>query len=322
MARRGRFRAYAEGTSISASMRVDAVRNAETYAVPMVVIQVESPGMDTTVMMRTPDSSSATVIVSDRRSLHPRAAASGADAVASASDRSIVIVAPTSAATAEPVSDPAAWALLSTGTAASDPVVTVPAPGPDRALIAAARAGDLDAFNEIVDRYQRAVYNVALRIMREPSAAEDAAQDAMIKAWTAIGSFNGEILLPWLLRIVTNRCYDVIRARNRRPADSLDQEALNESSSWSTQIAQTEAPADFVDRAELSGRLRAALDALTPDQRAVVVLSDVHGHSYEEIAATLGVAVGTVKSRLCRGRSRLRELLRDEVRPREHGAAR
>ena len=206
------------------------------------------------------------------------------------------------------------WTLITRGDAPGDPVVTMPAPDSDLALIVAARSGDVDAFNQIVGRYQRAVYNVALRIMRDPSAAEDAAQDALIKAWTAIGSFNGEVILPWLIRIVTNRCYDVIRARNRRPADSLDQEELCETSAWRTQIAASETPTDFVDRSELSGRLTSALDTLSADQRAVVVLSDVHGYGYDEIAATLGVAVGTVKSRLCRARSRLRELLRDELR--------
>ena len=284
--------------------------------------------METTVMMRTPDRSSSTLIVSDRGTRGRVRATPGVVAGPTAAGRSLVIAAPASqpisspATPATPAADPEAWTLLSKGPAVNDPVVTVTAPGSDLELIAAARTGDLDAFNEIVRRYERAVFNVALRIMRDPSAAEDATQDALIKAWTAIGSFNGTVILPWLIRIVTNRCYDVIRARHRRPADSLDQEELNETSSWSTQIAQTEAPDDFVDRLELSSRLQAALDLLTPDQRAVVVLSDIHGYAYEEIAATLGVAVGTVKSRLCRGRGRLRELLRDEVQPRDHREAR
>ncbi len=199
-----------------------------------------------------------------------------------------------------------------------DPVLTVPAANSDRVLIAATRSDDVEAFDQIVARYERAVYNVALRIMRDPSSA----QDALMKAWTAIGSFNGEILLPWPIRIVTNRCDDIIRTRNRRSADSLDQEELGETSSWRTQVATTETPDGFVDRSELSGRLQAALDALSPDQRAVVVLTDVQGYAYDEIATTLGVAVGTVKSRLCRGRSRLRELLRDELRAGDRIAAR
>ncbi len=203
-----------------------------------------------------------------------------------------------------------------------DPVLTVPAANSDRVLIAATRSGDVEAFDQIVARYERAVYNVALRIMRDPSSAQDATQDALMKAWTTIGSFNGEILLPWPIRIVTNRCDDIIRTRNRRSADSLDQEELGETSSWRTQVATTETPDDFVDRSELSGRLQAALDALSPDHRAVVVLSDVQGYAYDEIATTLGVAVGTVKFRLCRGRSRLRELLRDELRAGDRIAAR
>ncbi len=216
------------------------------------------------------------------------------------------------------------WTVLTTGPLATDPAPARTAPAPaaptapadatDRALIAASRAGDLDAFNTIVTRYERAVYNVALRIMRDPAAAEDATQDGLIKALTAIGTLNGEVLLPWLIRIVTNRCYDLIRSRNRRPADSLDQEELHESASWSAPVAPTESPAAVAERSEGSGRLRAALDQLNADQRTVVILSDIHGYAYEEIAETLGVAVGTVKSRLCRGRARLRTLLADEVR--------
>ncbi|HEV2529158.1 MAG TPA: sigma-70 family RNA polymerase sigma factor [Thermomicrobiales bacterium] len=240
--------------------------------------------------------------------------------------RTQTIVIPAPGATERSATERAAdWTILTTGPVGVDTPAsrTTPAAGQhpttgettDRALIAASRAGDLDAFNTIVTRYERAVYNTALRIMRDPAAAEDATQDALIKAWTAIGTFNGEVLLPWLIRIVTNRCYDLIRSRNRRPADSLDQEELHESSSWSAPVAPTESPAAFAERSEGSGRIRAALDQLNADQRTVVILSDVHGYAYEEIAETLGVAVGTVKSRLCRGRARLRELLCDEVRP-------
>ncbi|CAA9558693.1 MAG: hypothetical protein AVDCRST_MAG33-1487 [uncultured Thermomicrobiales bacterium] len=243
-----------------------------------------------------------------------------ATTMTSAGTRMIVVPAPRTPAApvrADMAATRDGWTVLSRGTAINDPVVALPDPDSDQALIAAARAGDLDAFNAIITRHERAVFNVALRILREPAAAEDAAQDALLKAWTAIGTFNGEVILPWLIRIVTNRCYDIIRARNRRPADSLDQEDLCETSSWSTQVSPSESPSDFVDRSELSSRLQSALDALSPDHRAVVILSDVHGYGYDEIAASLGVAVGTVKSRLCRGRSRLRQLLRDELRPLE-----
>ena len=184
-----------------------------------------------------------------------------------------------------------------------------PEPATDAALVALARTGDRDAFDQIVTRHERALYGVALRIMRQQAAAEDATQDALLKAWTAIGSFSGENVLPWLVRIVTNRCFDVIRSRNRRWVGSLDRDELCETTSWRTHVPRCEGPADFVDRSELAGRLHAALDALNADQRAVVVLADVHGHSYDEIATLLGLAVGTVKSRLSRGRSHLRVTL-------------
>ena len=193
----------------------------------------------------------------------------------------------------------------------------------DLALIVAARAGDLDAFNQIVRRHERAVFTVAYRILRDRMAAEAVTQEAMIKAWKAIGSFRGEVVLPWLSRIVTNRCYDLIRSRQYRGVESLDRVELGGtdgwasscSSCWSSQVIAPEQPVAFVDRAELSGRLQTALGTLNRDQWSVVVLSDIHGYPYEEIAMMLGLAVGTVSSRLARGRARLRELLRDDLWP-------
>lgn len=184
-----------------------------------------------------------------------------------------------------------------------------PEPATDAALAALARAGDRDAFDQIVTRYERTLYGVAIRIVRQQAIAEDATQDALFKAWLAIGSFSGDHVLPWLVRILTNRCFDVLRSRNRRWIGSLDRDELCETTTWRTHVARCEAPADFADRSELAGRLHAALDALNPDQRAVVVLADIHNYTYDEIAALLGLAIGTVKSRLSRGRCHLRTSL-------------
>jgi RNA polymerase sigma-70 factor (ECF subfamily) len=187
----------------------------------------------------------------------------------------------------------------------------------DERLIRAAQRGDLTSFNALVVRHERTVYNLCLRMLRDVASAEDATQETFLKAWTAIGTFRGGLVRPWLLRIATNRCYDILRARGRRPADSLDAEPFESEPAWTSHSAGSEHPEVFAARAELSAHLERALAMLPEDQRLVVILSDVHGHPYDEISEITGVAVGTVKSRLSRARSRLRDALRDDQDSRE-----
>lgn len=179
----------------------------------------------------------------------------------------------------------------------------------DQRLVSMAQNGDLDAFNQIVERHQRAVYATCLRMLRDPQLAEDATQDAFVRAWSAIASFRGGIVRPWLLRIATNRTYDILRSRARRPAQSLDAQPYEIEPDWSTQVPASEHPEEFSTRGELSDLLQAALSSLPEDQRLAIVLSDVQGYGYDEIAEVMDIAVGTVKSRISRGRSRLREYL-------------
>jgi RNA polymerase sigma-70 factor (ECF subfamily) len=186
----------------------------------------------------------------------------------------------------------------------------------DERLIRAAQAGNLDAFNDLVTRHERAVYSVCLRLLRDQAAAEDAAQDTFIRAWGAIDTFRGGVVRPWLLRIATNRAYDVIRSRNRRPTRSLDAELFESEPEWTTQ-AHSEGPESYAGRTELARYLDQALAQLPEDQRTAIVLSDVQGYGYEDIANITGVAVGTVKSRISRGRSALRTLLKQDEANRE-----
>lgn len=188
----------------------------------------------------------------------------------------------------------------------------------DERLIRNAQAGDLASFNTLVTRHERAVYNVCLRMLRDGSLAEDAAQDTFIKAWTAIDSFRGGLVRPWLLRIATNRCYDILRASGRRPAASLDAELFEAEPQWSSQTAIAEDPEHHATRRELSVLLERALGGLPDDQRLAIILSDIQGHSYDEIAVISNVAVGTVKSRISRARSKLREVLLADPVAREH----
>lgn len=190
-------------------------------------------------------------------------------------------------------------------------------PASDDALIVAAQSGDLSAFNEIVSRHERAVFAVCLRLLRDRATAEDATQDTFIRAWGAVHTFHGGTLRPWLLRIATNRAYDLLRARARRPAGSLDAEPFETEPEWTSQAVQGESPESHVVRSELSALLERALDGLPHDQRLAIILSDVQGYGYEEIAEITDVAMGTVKSRISRGRSRLRDLLQESDEHRE-----
>lgn len=176
----------------------------------------------------------------------------------------------------------------------------------DERLIRKAQNGDLPSFNALVTRHERAVFGVCLRMLRETSAAEDATQDTFVKAWTSIDTFRGGLVRAWLLRIASNRCLDVLRSQGRRPASSLDAEPVESEPVWTTQSAG-EHPESFAARSELSSHLERALSALPDDQRLAIILSDVHGHPYDEVATITGVAVGTVKSRISRARARLRD---------------
>jgi RNA polymerase sigma-70 factor (ECF subfamily) len=180
-----------------------------------------------------------------------------------------------------------------------------------RALVRRAQAGDIEAFNELINRYQRVAYSVALRLLGDPDLAADATQDAMISAFRSLGSLRGGSFRLWLLRIVTNQCLDCLRARQRRPTVSLD--ALTAGSDDASRAVELPAvdgdPAALAEQRELRELVQRGLLTLVEDQRVAVILSDVEGFSYEEIAAITQANVGTVKSRIARGRARLRDWL-------------
>ncbi|MCL6431026.1 MAG: sigma-70 family RNA polymerase sigma factor [Anaerolineae bacterium] len=178
----------------------------------------------------------------------------------------------------------------------------------EQTLLASARAGDPHAFNTLVRIYQDMAFNVAYRVLGEAEAAADATQDAFLAAYRALPAFRGGSFKLWLLRIVTNSCYDQLRLRKRRQQTSLDD--LAEDPDYASALADHgESPEEAILRGELAQVLQAGIARLPLDQRIVLVLSDVQGLSYEEIAETTGIALGTVKSRLSRARARLRDFL-------------
>jgi len=180
-------------------------------------------------------------------------------------------------------------------------------------LIHDAQKGDVNAFNRLVLEYQTLAYNVAYRIMADDDAAADATQEAFISAYKHIDSYRGGSFRGWLMRIVTNACYDELRRRKRRPAVSLEELTTNadgeETDSDALLASTDELPEDRTQRKELAAALQNCLNSLPDDMRTVTVLSDVQGLDYAEIAEATGVALGTVKSRLSRARARLRNCL-------------
>ena len=181
----------------------------------------------------------------------------------------------------------------------------------EHVLIEEAKKGDLTAFNRIVLTYQDMVFSQAYRILGTKEAAEDVTQDAFISAYRKIKSFRGGSFRAWMLRIVTNACYDEIRKRKRRPTtaleptDAYDEEI--ESPAWLTDPDGT--PEEKIEQLELSKAIDYCLQRLSVEFRSVVVLIDVQGMDYSEAASVVKVPVGTIKSRLARARRGMRHCL-------------
>lgn len=178
----------------------------------------------------------------------------------------------------------------------------------DERLIFAAARGDLDSFNKLVLRHERSVLNLCWRMLGTLPEAEDASQDAFIKAWTNARTFKGGAVRPWLLRIATNTCYDILRAKGRKPTGSLDALEFETEPDWSTQSAPVD-PVRFAETGDLSRMLEAALTQIPSEQRLAVTLCDIQGLPLAEAAEVMETSLGTVKSRLFRGRAKLRELI-------------
>jgi RNA polymerase sigma-70 factor (ECF subfamily) len=179
------------------------------------------------------------------------------------------------------------------------------------ALIRDAQRGDLDAFNSLVLAYQDTVYNTALRILSDEDLAADASQEAFLSAFRALNSYRGGSFRAWLLRTVTNACYDELRRKKRRPTTPLEPDSDDgeevESPRWLADPSAS--PEQQLEREELEHAIQHCLDALPADFRTVVVLADIQGLDYTEVARAARVPLGTIKSRLARARLRLRECL-------------
>jgi RNA polymerase sigma-70 factor, ECF subfamily len=181
------------------------------------------------------------------------------------------------------------------------------------ALIQQAQNGELDAFNRLVLAYQDLAFNVAFRMLGDDDLAADAVQNAFISAFRNLKFYRGGSFKAWVMRMVTNGCYDELRRQKRRPTTPL--EPVNpedgeevDSPEWLASNDPT--PEESLDRAELEHAIQHCLENLPPDFRAVVVLVDVQGMDYEEVSTAIRTPLGTIKSRLARARLKLRDCLR------------
>jgi len=183
----------------------------------------------------------------------------------------------------------------------------------DEALVLAASKGDLEAFNQLVLSYQDLAYHHAYSLMGDPASAEDVAQESFVKAFQGLNGFRGGSFRSWLLRIVTNCAYDILRRSQRHPSQPLFPEDNNgeelESAPW---LADPSASVqDAVEKAELSEEIRELMEQLPETYRNVLTLVDLYQFDYSEAAQTLRVPIGTVKSRLARARLQMKEMLKE-----------
>ena len=193
----------------------------------------------------------------------------------------------------------------------STPAASGPAAQEDEQLIAAFVDGDQSAFDALVSRYERRVFAICYRYFGKVTDAEDAAQDTFIALLRRAESFSGaSSFSTWMYRVTTNACHDLARKRSRRPqsADADVTEVIDRRTSHAS-------AEEVLHDAELDPGLVAALDELDDDTKEAVVLHDVYGIGYAEIAERFGIAVGTVKSRIHRGHARLEGALSAAIHP-------
>lgn len=174
--------------------------------------------------------------------------------------------------------------------------------------IDAARQGDQNAFEQLVRLYEKRVFALTLRMCKNPEDAAEAAQEAFLSAWQGLSFFRGESSFStWLYRLASNACVDLLRREGRHRSaagPSLDDEELN------LDVADhTGSPQELAERSELRAQIEAGLAALSPEYRQVIVLRELHQRTYDEIADILSLDLGTVKSRISRGRKQLRKFL-------------
>ena len=193
-------------------------------------------------------------------------------------------------------------------------VITVLMSDREKLLLEKSKAGDMAAFEELIEGYQRKIFNIALRIIGNYDDANDLAQEVLIRIYKSIGNFKEQSSFStWIYRITTNVCLDDIRKRKNRKVISLDEEIRVEDGEMQRQIVSNDPlPEDTAERGELRELVNGAIRSLSEEHRLVIVLRDLQGFSYEEIARILKCPEGTVKSRINRARMALKNVLQSK----------
>ena len=183
----------------------------------------------------------------------------------------------------------------------------------EAAIVRKVLGGDANAFETLVLEYEKNVYNIALRMTGNSEDAADMTQEAFIKAYNSLQSFRGDSKFSvWLYRIVSNVCLDFLRSKNRRPTVSLSVEDDDGEDAQLDVADESQSPDLLLDRKLTRDSVRRGLDSLPPDYRQILLLREIQGLSYDEIAQALSLEVGTVKSRIFRARKRLCTFLIDD----------
>ena len=183
----------------------------------------------------------------------------------------------------------------------------------EAAIVRKVLGGDANAFETLVLEYEKNVYNIALRMTGNSEDAADMTQEAFIKAYNSLQSFRGDSKFSvWLYRIVSNVCLDFLRSKNRRPTVSLSVEDDDGEDAQLDVADESQSPELLRDRKLTRDSVRRGLDSLPPDYRQILLLREIQGLSYDEIAQALSLEVGTVKSRIFRARKRLCTFLIDD----------
>ncbi len=183
----------------------------------------------------------------------------------------------------------------------------------DISLVRRVQRGDKGAFDALVIKYQHKVVKLVMRYVRSPAEAEDIAQEAFIKAYRALPQFRGDsAFYTWLYRIAINTAKNAVVSRDRSPIDfELDLQNPDESYEMHGRLKDDETPEALAMTDEIRATVNSAIDALPEDLRTAIVLRELEGLSYEEIAATMDCPVGTVRSRIFRAREAIDKRLRD-----------
>lgn len=183
----------------------------------------------------------------------------------------------------------------------------------DQEVVERAKQGDQDAFAQLVTEHQNRVYTLALRLVNDREEAADLAQEAFVRAWQGLGSFQGESsFATWMYRLTTNVCIDHLRKQKRREGVEASVSLDDPDSGWAEPADWEGDPQRKLERSEQGRALEQGLARLPDWQRRVLVLRELSGLSYQEISHTLDVDLGTVKSRIARARMSLRKILLED----------